>query len=205
MTSWWNKNINDDSNNRRADFASWLKDYSEENRVYCRNYIAQKGYKTFLDCGCGLAIEYYGFKHDNYDINYTGLDSCKHLIQSNIDLGINMIEAELEQKLPIEDNSYECVYARAIMEHLSYYETAISEFIRVGSKEIIISWFIKPDEKDDEINYWEDEDLYHNKYNLGKLEQFLLSNNKVDDILWKEIENASHPDLKTVLHIILKN
>lgn len=205
MSSWWNKNINDDDNNRKDDFALWLKDHSEKNRVYCRNYIAKKGYKTFLDCGCGLAVEYYGFKNDNYEIEYTGLDSCKYLVKLNTSLGINMIESELEDKLPIEDNSYECIYARAIIEHLSYYETSISEFIRVGTKEVIISWFIKPDEKDDEINYWQEEDLYHNKYNITRLEKFILSHEKVNNISWKKIEDATHPDHENVLHIILKD
>lgn len=204
MTTWWNKNINENDGNKKEEFASWLKDHREENRVYCRNYISQKGYKTFLDCGCGLAVEYYGFKADNYDIKYVGLDSCKYLLKSNKLLGIDMIEAELESNFPIEDNSYECVYARAIIEHLSYYETTISELIRVGSKEVIISWFIKPDEKDDEINYWSEEDLYHNKYNLTKLEKFILSNDKVDNIVWKKVEDAKHPDHENVLHIILK-
>jgi len=204
MTTWWNKNINDDDGNKKEDFASWLKDYNEENRVYCRNYVAQKKYKTFLDCGCGLAVEYYGFKNDNYEINYTGLDSCKYLVKSNSELGINMIEAELEKKFPIENNSYECIYARAIIEHLSYYETTISEFIRVGEKEIIISWFIKPDDKDDEINYWEEQDLYHNKYNMIKMEKFILSNPKVNNIFWVNISNAKHPDQENVMHIVLK-
>jgi len=115
MTTWWNKNIHNNSNNRKNDFSSWLKDHNQDNRIYCRKHIAQKGYKSILDCGCGLAVEYYGFKSDNYEINYTGLDSCTYLVESNKLLGINMIEAELEKKLPIEDNAYECIYARAII------------------------------------------------------------------------------------------
>jgi len=204
MTTWWTNNISDKDDNRKEDFAVWLKDYNEENRVYCRKYVAAKKYKTFLDCGCGLAVENYGFKNDGYPIEYTGLDSCKYLVESNTKLGIKMIEAELEKRFPIDDSSYDCVYARAIIEHLSYYETTLPELIRVGKREVIISWFIMPDEKDDEINYWKEEDLYHNKYNITKLEKLILSNDKVKKIIWKKVPDAKHPDHENVLHILLK-
>lgn len=195
MTSWWQKNLQ----TRMTDFSSWIGDFNKNDKIYCRKYVATQGYKSLIDCGCGLATEFFGYKNDNYDINYTGLDSCQFLIERNKEQNITMIEAELESPLSILDSSYECVYCREVLEHLSYYENAIKEFIRIGQKEIIISWFIKPDSKEDEINYWDIEDLFHNKYNIEKLEKFILDNPKVDSLFWKQVSEKEN-----ILHIKLK-
>lgn len=195
MTSWWNKNVE----TRMGDFKSWIEDHNQPTKLYCRKYVASQGYKNILDCGCGIATEYYGYKYDDYNIDYTGLDSCTYLIEQNIANDIKMIEAELESDLPLKTNSYECVYCRGVIEHLSSYEKTINEFIRVAQKEVLIGWFIKPDEQEEDINYWEEEDLYHNRYNLSKLESFILKNPKVDKIFWTDINEKEN-----ALHIILK-
>lgn len=211
MTTWWNKN----AETRMNDFKSWVGDFNQASKVYCRKYIADKQYKTIIDCGCGLATDYYGFKDDNYEVNYTGLDSCKFFVNSNRDNGITMIEAELEENLPISDNSYEIGYCREVLEHLPYYEHTLKELIRISSKEVLIVFFIEPG-SDEYINYWGEEDLYHNKYNKEKLETFIMSNPKVDKLFWTAIldlpysvETTSSDTVKPtgekiVLHIVLK-
>ena len=196
MTTWWNKNVE----NRMNDFTGWIEDYNQPTKLYCRKYVINQGYKNIIDCGCGVATEYYGYKNDKYNIEYTGLDSCKYLVSINKNNGINMIEAELEKNLPINNNSYECVFCRGVLEHLSYYEKTIDEFIRIGTKEVLIGWFIIPDKDEDKINYWNEEDLYHNKYNKNKLENFILNIPKVDKIFWTDINEKEN-----VLHIILKD
>ena len=77
MTNWWNKNVED----RMDDFKIWVGDFNQPSKIYCRNYIINKKYKNVIDCGCGLASEYFGFKYDNYQIDYTGLDSCEYFVQ----------------------------------------------------------------------------------------------------------------------------
>lgn len=194
MSTWWNKNVE----NRLEDFKSWIGDYNKESKVYCRKYVATAGYKEILDCGCGVATEYYGYQHDKYDIDYTGLDSCDYLIKFNREQGIKMIESDLEHPLKLKSNSYECVYCREVLEHLPYYENAVTGFIKAAKKEVLLVWFIKPDSEPDEINYWKEEDLYHNKYNVEKLESFILANPKVKEIFWKSINEKEN-----VLHIKL--
>src|SRR5690242_13941185 len=102
MTNWWNKNVEI----RMDDFKSWIGDFNYPSKIYCRNYVIGKKYKSIIDCGCGLATDYFGFKNDNYEIDYTGLDSCKYLVDLNKNYGIKMIEAELEKELALPDNSY---------------------------------------------------------------------------------------------------
>ena len=216
MTDWWNKNVE----NNLETFFGWVKDFNNLNKVYCRNHVKNNNYKSILDCGCGFATEYYGYKYDDYAIKYTGVDSCKYFINFNTTQGISMIDADLDGELPIESNSYDCVFSREVIEHLPYYEKAISEFIRIGTKEIIIVWFLKPgslplcgDELpeslknkpwisagEDQINYWEEEDLFHNVYAINKFESFVLSNPKVKKITWNDFSEK-----ESVLHIALKD
>lgn len=209
MTQWWNKNVEA----RMEDFKSWIGDFNYPSKIYCRQYVAKQGYKSIIDCGCGLATDYFGFKNDNYQIDYTGLDSCKYLVQLNANYGIHMIEAELEAPLDIADNSYECVYCREVLEHLASYEITLSEFIRIANKEVLIVFFIKPDDSE-EINYWDAEDLYHNKYEKEKLETFIRSIPKVEKLFWSEVddpkanpgpEETNVVDKKYILHITLKD
>ena len=90
------------------------------------------------------------------------------------------------------DSSYECVYCREVLEHLSYYEKSVSEFIRIASKEVIIVFFIPPNEQDDQINYWEAEDLYHNVYSKKKLEKYILANPKVEALFWSDVNDLGY-------------
>lgn len=188
MTTWWNNNIE----TRMGDFKAWIGDFNQPSKVYCRKYIAENQYKSILDCGCGLATDYYGFKEDNYTISYMGLDSCKFLVESNQNQGISMIHAELETNIPILDNCYEVVYCREVLEHLSFYEKCFNEMIRIGSKEVLVVFFIKPGPEEDQINYWETEDLYHNKYDKEKLENFLASHSKVDKFFWVDVADIPY-------------
>ena len=195
MTSWWNKNAEQSLNT----FKSWVGDYNDPVKVFCRKYVIDKGYKQLIDCGCGVATEYFGYKNDNYEIDYTGLDSCNFFVEKNRNLGIKMIHSELESVLPINNSSFEVVFCRGVLEHLSYYELALQEFIRIGKSEVMVVFFIKPSGEDDKIDYWEEQDLYHNTYNKNKIEEKLLNNKKVDSFYWEDINEKEN-----ILHIILK-
>lgn len=195
MTDWWNKNVP----NRIDDFKSWVGDYNKRDKIYCRDYVAKKQYKSILDCGCGVATEYHGYKSDKYNIDYTGLDSCEFFIEYNEKQNIPMIRSDLDVELPVRSDSFDCVYCREVLEHLSHYETALTNFIRIAKKEVIIGWFIKPGESEELIDYWETEDLYHNKYNKNKIETFLKANPKVKEIKWKDADAKN-----SIMHIILE-
>jgi 2-polyprenyl-3-methyl-5-hydroxy-6-metoxy-1,4-benzoquinol methylase len=197
MTDWWNKNVE----SRIDDFKKWLEDDKALDTQYCRDYIAKNNYKSMLDCGSGFCVNYHAFKDCGYDIEYTGVDSCKYLIETN--KGINIVDANLEDKLPI-DGPYDIVYSRSVAEHLKCYETFINEMIRLAKHEVIIIFFITPSDKEDFIDYWEAEDLYHNHYNKEKLENFIKSNTKVDTIHWnRDFEDGGQYN-KTILHVNIK-
>jgi ubiquinone/menaquinone biosynthesis C-methylase UbiE len=197
-SNWWNEHLKEGSKDVE-EFAEWIKGYDQPTKNYCRKYVISKNYKSIVDCGSGLAAEYFGYKSENSAIDYTGLDSCDFLIEKNKEAGIKMIKGDLEERLPVNDNQFEVVYCKAVLEHLRTPYIALKEFIRAAEKEVLIGWFIKPDDKPSEINYWEEENLYHNKYNKKEIEDFLRSQPKVKDFKWHNINKREN-----VLHIYMK-
>jgi ubiquinone/menaquinone biosynthesis C-methylase UbiE len=150
MSDWWNRN----AETRIDDFKAWVGESNQPSKVYCRDYIVKKKYKTVMDVGCGLATDFFGFLQDGHeDVSYVGLDSCQFFVNTNRAKGITMIEAELEADLPVSDNYCDVVYCREVLEHLSYYEKTLSELIRMAKKEVIVVFFIKPLEE----HQWEQE------------------------------------------------
>lgn len=194
---WWEKNLINVFS--LESFKNWLGQENSESRIKCREHLKKMNYKNFLDVACGVCTEYFGFKKNEINIEYTGIDITPKLVKNANDLGINVKEGSIEA-IPFADNSFEIVYARHILEHLDYYEKAIKELIRVAQKECFIVFFIPPSTQDDKIdlathyNYL----LYHNRYNREKIEKFVLSLNKTKNIQWNELEKES------ILHIYIK-
>ncbi len=197
-SNWWNEHLKEGSKDLE-EFANWIKGYDQPTKNYCRKYVISKKYKSIVDCGSGLAAEYFGYKSENSDIDYTGLDSCDFLIEKNKEVGIKMIKGDLEEALPLKDNQFEVVYCKAVLEHLRTPYIALKEFIRAAEKEVIIGWFIKPGDEPSKINYWEAENLYHNIYSKKEIEDFLRSQPKVKDFKWHNINKNEN-----VLHIYMK-
>ena len=79
--TWWDKNLI----NRLDEFKGWIGDSSAESKKFFRDYIKNNNllFKSMLDVGCGVCTEYYSFKNDNIDINYTGVDSSEFLYLFN--------------------------------------------------------------------------------------------------------------------------
>jgi len=171
ISNWWNKNMND---KMLPTFLNWVEDFNAQSKKMVRNYIISKNYKSILDIGCGLCDTYYGYKNDNYNIEYTGLDNCKYFVDKAKDQNINIIDSDMI-KINVPDNSYDVVYGRHILEHLPTYKISLNEFIRIAKFEVIIIFFIKPDDNLEEIRYTDDNDLYHNKYSKNDIENNLIN------------------------------
>lgn len=172
ISDWWNKNMNE---NMLPTFKGWVGDSNSESKKYVRNYVISKNYKSIIDIGCGLCDTKQGYKNDNYDIKYTGLDSCKYFIDLGKKNGIDIIESDMN-KIDLYDDSFDVVYGRHILEHLPSYKESLNEFIRIAKNEVIIIFFIKPVDKE-EIRYTQHDDLYHNVYSKQDIEDFLKTYN----------------------------
>ncbi len=71
--------------------------------------------------------------------------------------------------------------------------------IRIAKFEAVHVFFIKPDNISQEINYSNDTNLFHNKYNKQDIELFLTNNPKVSRWEWYD-NNKS----ECTLHVYIK-
>lgn len=192
---WWAKN----AERRMDEFENWLGGEDADSRVKMRKYLKGKNYKNILDIPCGLCTEFFGYLKDGIQLKYYGADITPQLVMRGRQLGLNVIQASIED-LPYEDSFFDICYARHILEHLTYYEKAIDELIRVASKEVLVIFFIKPQDIERiyapvDVNAI----IYHNQYDKHKLETYVVQNPKVQSIVWDDINND-----EIVLHIYLK-
>jgi hypothetical protein len=82
-------------------------------------------------------------------------------------------------------------YSRHLFEHLPSYKDALKEMIRISSKYVVHIFFIKPSEEEN-INYWEEENLYHNQYSKNDIEKYLARNKKVKSFEWMDINDKEN-------------
>jgi ubiquinone/menaquinone biosynthesis C-methylase UbiE len=192
--TWWDNNVKE----KFDEFKSWIGDFNAESKVHVRAYVASKGYKSLIDCGCGPATEHDGYKNDGYGIDYVGVDSSKVLHDFIVNRGVPAVHAPVEQ-IPVEDSSFDVCFSRHVLEHLPTYMFALNEFVRIAKKEVINVFFIIPTEEKEQINYDGKENLYHNRYNKKDIENLLNENQKVDNFYWEQINKQ-----ETILHVFVK-
>lgn len=190
--TWWDLNLQ----SKMETFKSWIGDYNAESKVFIREYVKNNNYSSLADFGCGVATEFFGYKNDNYNIKYLGIDSSVILNKKNIELNVPMLLSDVN-KTELNDNEYEVSFSRHVLEHQPTYKDSLTEMIRVASKEVIHVFFIKPEKE--LINYDLDLNLYHNTYDKSEIEKFCLDNKKVKNIKWIDINNK-----ECSLHIKLK-
>ena len=181
--TWWDNDIK----NRTEEFYSWVGDKHAISKVYFRNFLKTNNFnfKKMLDVGCGPATEYFSFKEENIDIEYTGVDSSKYLNEINIKKNIKMILAPAHQ-IPVEDSCYDLVYSRHLLEHQPDFKPITRELIRCTSNLAMHIFFTKP--KDVQIiNFDEKENLYHNTFKKEDIENFLKNNKKIKNFEWRDI------------------
>jgi ubiquinone/menaquinone biosynthesis C-methylase UbiE len=181
--TWWDNNLN--NSKKFGEYLGWLEDKDASSRVFIRENIKDLEIKSIADFGCGPCVDYIALNDEGYDFDYLGIDSCIHLKEFNESKEINFLNAPVE-KTGLEENSYEMSYSRHLLEHLPTYKDALKEMIRVASKYVVHIFFIKPSEEE-KINYWEDENLYHNQYCQTDIETYLKKNKKVTSFEWIDV------------------
>jgi ubiquinone/menaquinone biosynthesis C-methylase UbiE len=186
--TWWDDNLKKEY--KFNEYLGWLGDASAESRVFIRDNIKELQIKSIADFGCGPCVDYEALKNDGYEFEYLGIDSCVHLKEVNKSKDIPFINAPVE-KTGLVENSYELSYSRHLLEHLPTYKDALKEMIRVSSKYVVHIFFIKPSDEEN-INYWEKENLYHNHYKKSDIENYLKKNKKVESFEWLDINDKEN-------------
>lgn len=194
--TWWNNNLNIPQ--KFDEYLGWLGNKNSDSRVFIKDNIKDLNIKSMVDFGCGPCVDYLSLTEDGYDISYLGIDSCVHLKEYNESRNIPFLNSPVENT-ELGDNSYELSYSRHVFEHLPTYENVLTEMIRVASKYVVHIFFIKPGEEQ-KIDYWTEENLYHNRYKKSNIESFLKKNKKVSSFEWLDINKSEN-----AIVITLKN
>lgn len=89
-----------------------------------------------LDCGAsdGYLYHKFGLSQANPEIEYRGIEWDKGSVLKAQESGINVIQGDLNQHLPFADNTFECVFALSLVEHLLMPCRFMSEAHRVLGK-----------------------------------------------------------------------
>lgn len=182
---WWHANCTE----KITLYRQWYGDADTKERIIICKYLKNKEYQSILDVGCSLCSLFFAIKKEKVAIDYTGLEVTKAFVDRAAKFGIPVMHGSVEE-LPCKDDSYDCVYMRHVLEHLEYYEKAITQMIRVAKKEVIISFFKHPNNwmsDTIEIVKVDSMPLYHNQYNKLKIDTFVKQNPKVDSLKWDYI------------------
>jgi ubiquinone/menaquinone biosynthesis C-methylase UbiE len=93
--------------------------------------------------------------------------------------------------IPLGNDYAECSVLRNILEFLPSYQEALTEAIRLTTKEIIVSFSVFPHVMNgmgDNIKEVEP-GLYRNSYSQTNLENFLMSQAKVKSYFWEKLDD----------------
>lgn len=193
---WWDTNVD----SMMPQFTQWFGDMSSLSRIQARRHIKKEQYKTVLDVACSLGTDFWGFQQDGINIAYLGMDVSPKFVELAQSKHIPVIQGNIED-IQCKDSSFEVCYVRHILEHLPYYEKAITELIRIARSEVLIVFFIRPSDSFDSFSVSLDHNstLYYNCYNTAKLIEFVFNNSKVDSVEWEGVDGN-----EIILHIYLK-
>jgi len=97
---------------------------------FIKDYIVENNIKTILDVGCRDCIlkKYVGDVVDDYK----GCDLFQNE-DDTVDYILN-----IEEGLPFKDNSFDCVVALDLVEHLNGFEEGVIELLKVAKKDLIL-------------------------------------------------------------------
>lgn len=174
--SWWEMKLRDPQWMNK--FKGWCGSHESPFKKIIRKHIAEKGYKSVLDCAAGLCSEYYGFREDRYEIDYWAVDITPVLVEEGQKNGIE-ISCQNIDTLLFKDKRFDVCICLDTLNHQKDFELSIVEMIRVTKFEVIVSFFknFSKSEKDiievKDVNSESNPILIYNHFSKGRLSSFL--------------------------------
>lgn len=187
------------------DLETWLGGVDAESRVRLRQRVAECGYQTVLDCGAGLGLDYISMTN-NKGITYSGIEPSAPMIDAANRIlfsyghggdDLPIIQGSILD-IPYPDANFDFVYCRHVLEHLSRFEEALHEMIRVALLEVAVVFFMRPGAHPYLLR--ERDGLWHNRYAKHDIETFLNREAKVECFFWEHLHES-----EVILHVYLEN
>lgn len=202
--TWWDTIIHQ----KEDSFLYGIGGSEAVSKVFSRNYIMSRNYKSLIDIGCGPSTEFFAYKEEGYEINYLGVDSSNYFFNKNRENGVPMHLSPAEfTNLP--SNCADIVFSRHVLEHQPSFQPILDEMIRLAKIEALHIFFFIPWEYEQESNYDEAENLWHTTYSRKDIENYLCSHPKVKEFEWRSVPHkeplAEGFTPEVMLHIFLKD
>lgn len=165
---WW-----DTANQEKLEqIVEHLSNPNTLERKKIREILIDNKIDSVLDAGCGVGTELTGYKANNMNVRYVGMDASNSLLEiAKSRHPDNEFMYGDVNKMPFANNSFEAVILKHILEHLPDYRPAVSEAVRITSKIVIINFFHKllpfDYRRKHKDGFWE------NWYNKRKFKRFI--------------------------------
>lgn len=179
-------------------FVGWVKDSNAESKIYLYKYLDEKKYNSIIDMGCGTGTIHDGLHDRNMKLRYTGVDSCSFFLDDLTSRGVHVINSDIRNIEQLDANTYDITFGRHVLEHQDDFKELLHEMIRIGKKEALHIFFIKPTTIRT-ISFDPEKNLYHNTYSHREIDEFLQSNPKVNTHIWVDLNKD-----ECALHIFNK-
>jgi SAM-dependent methyltransferase len=134
--------------------------------------------ESVLDIGCQTGVEYQGLSEHGPPVRYTGVELSPAAVQlaQKYFPDATFLVGDVQQGLDLDDQSFDTVFCRHLLEHLSDIDRAIPEMLRLARQRIIMVFFLAPRDLDGaekvDLQY-EGEDVYNHVYDWGYLNRLL--------------------------------
>ena len=140
--------------------------------------------ESVLDIGCQTGVEYQGLSEHGPAVEYTGVELSPAAVQlaQKYFPDATFLVGDVQQGLDLDDKSFDTVFCRHLLEHLSDIDRAIPEMIRLARERIILVFFLAPRDLDGVVKIdlqYEGDDVYNHVYDRGYLDRFLDSGARV--------------------------
>jgi len=145
------------------------------NEVHRQNFqnFVEDG-QSFLDVGCGSGQDWELLEKYGKKVKYKGMDYAPGILEGAKRMCPGAVFAIGDvNDIPEEDNSWDVVNCRHVINHCEYYEQPIRELVRVAKKRVILTLHVPFSEKEiDEIREFPPYS-WESSFARGKFKKFL--------------------------------
>lgn len=151
-----------------------LSNTEDEERKEIRRILRELNPKSILDAGCGPATELKGYREHGIDLNYVGLDWSFYMLGMARERFPDtvFIRGDVED-MHFNNNDFQAVLLKHILEHLQDYKTAVQESVRVAEDFVIIDFFHRLLPFNIDVHLNDRRGFWNNWYSRSRFEEFL--------------------------------